>query len=133
MKRIIAFILVLSSVAVLFCGCGKKDKDTTGSKSDGATDSQSSEGFDAVTVDDMEENTLVVDFETGSVISVPSDKSNNSSQSEINEAIEEAGTSDSSSSNTSSSASSSSTSSSSGSSSSSSSEEDGMGGFGPWE
>lgn len=139
MKKIIAFILILSSAAVLFCGCGKKDKDTAGSKSDGSTTSQSSEGIDVVTVDDMDETAVEIDFETGSIISLPSDKSNSSSSSEVSETIGEAGTSDSNSSNTSSGSSSSSSSSSgssseaSNSSSGSSSEEDGMGGFNPWE
>ena len=134
MKKIITFVLIFSIGCLFFCGC-KKDKDSNGANT--------SEGVDAVAVGDMEEETVVVDFETGSIISVPSDKNDNktdsknesknedSSAGKITEIIEEAGKPSSGSSDSNSSSGSSSTSGSS--SDSSSSSEDVMGGFSPWE
>lgn len=147
MKKIITFVLILCIGCLLFCGCGKKDK---GSNELGAN---TSEGVDGVAVDDMGEETVVVDFDTGSIISVPSDNktdSNNESKNEasttdkVTEIVDEAGRPSSgtsaSSSGSSSKESSSSSSSSSNASSSvstpsggSSSEEDVMGGFPPWK
>lgn len=138
MKKIITFVLILCIGCLLFSGCGKKDKDSNES---GAN---TSEGVDGVAVDDMGEETIVEDFDTGSIISVPSDNktdskkesnSEASSASKVTEVVEEAGkpssgSSDSSSGSSSGSSSSSSSSSSSGSSSSS---EDVMGGFPPWK
>ena len=136
MKKIITFVLIFSIGCLFFCGC-KKDKDSNGANT--------SEGVDAVAVGDMEEETVVVDFETGSIISVPSDKNDNktdskkesnseaSSASKVTEVVEEAGKPSSGSSDSSSGSSSGSSSSSSSSSGSSSSSEDVMGGFPPWK
>ena len=46
------------------------------------------QGVDEVAVDDMEEDTVVVDFETGSIISVPSSKDNSSSSSGEEEIVD---------------------------------------------
>lgn len=147
MKKAIIFALMLCLGCLLFCGCGKKDK---GSNELGTN---TSEGVDGVAVDDMGEETIVEDFDTGSIISVPSDNktdSNNESKNEasttdkVTEIVDEAGRPSSgtsaSSSGSSSKESSSSSSSSSNASSSvstpsggSSSEEDVMGGFPPWK
>lgn len=154
MKKIITFVLILCIGCLLFSGCGKKDKDSNES---GAN---TSEGVDGVAVDDMGEETIVEDFDTGSIISVPSDnktdsknesKSEASTTSRVTEIVNEAGK-PSSGSSTSSSGSSSKVSSSSSSSTSSvtssttsssyspsdtssgsSSSEDIMGGFPPWQ
>lgn len=136
MKKIITFVLILCIGCLLFSGCGKKDKDSNES---GAN---TSEGVDGVAVDDMGEETIVEDFDTGSIISVPSDNktdskkesnSEASSASKVTEVVEEAGKPSSGSSDSSSGSSSGSSSSSSSSSGSSSSSEDVMGGFPPWK
>ena len=144
MKKLIIFVSILCIGCLFFCGCGKKDKDSNQS---GAN---TSEGVDGVAVDDMGEDTVVVDFETGSIISVPSDNktdSKNESKNEasttdkVTEVVDEAGR-PSSGSSTSSSGSSSKVSSSSSSSNASSqpstpsegsSSDSVMGGFSPWE
>ena len=132
MKKIITFVLIFSIGCLFFCGC-KKDKVSNGANT--------SEGVDGVDVGDMEEETVVVDFETGSIISVPSEKKDNKTDSKnesktdsknesknedssavkITENVEEAGKPSSGSSDSSSS------------SGSGSSSEDVMGGFNPWE
>ena len=134
MKKVITFVLILCVGCLSFCGC-KKDKDSN--------EANTSEGVDAVDVDDMGEETVVVDIETGSIISVPSEKNDNktdskkesnseaSSASKVTEVVEEAGKPSSGSSDSNSSSGSSSTSGSS--SDSSSSSEDVMGGFSPWK
>ena len=147
MKKVITFVSILCIGCILFCGCGKKDKDSNKS---GAN---TSESVDGVAVDDMGEETVVVDFDTGSIISVPSNKnedkndSNNetSSSSATTEIVTEAGEPSLGSSNTPSSSSSKAANSSSSSSSSSnassqpstpsegSSSDSVMGGFSPWE
>lgn len=144
MKKVITFVSILCICCLLFCSCGKKDKDSNKS---GAN---TSESVDGVAVDDMGEDTVVVDFETGSIISVPSDNKNDSKNESKNEAsttdkvteiVDEAGR-PSSGSSTSSSGSSSKVSSSSSSSNASSqpstpsegsSSDSVMGGFSPWE
>ena len=85
MKRLIVLISVLCLIAVALCGCGKK-KNKDGSESGtstqtSGTESQISmtEGVDEISVSDAEENAVVIDFDTGSVISAPSDKNNSSS------------------------------------------------------
>lgn len=146
MKKVITFVSILCIGCLLFCGCGKKDKESNKSGVN------TSEGADGVAVGDMGEETVVVDFETGSVISVPSNKTNSktetTSSSTTTEIVTEAGE-PSSASSTSSSGSSSKVLSSSLSSSSSSStdassepstpsggsssKDSVMGGFSPWE
>lgn len=113
MKRIITLILIICSVALLSCGCGKKNnKGNSGSGDVSGTESQGSvaEGVDGVPVDDMDENTVVVDFETGSIISTPSGKNDSSSTTSTGEIFAEAGQPSSGSSSASSNASSSSSS-----------------------
>lgn len=139
MKKVITFVSILCIGCLLFCGCGKKDKESNKSGVN------TSEGADGVAVGDMGEETVVVDFETGSVISVPSEKNDNntdskkesnseaSSASKVTEVVEEAGKPSSGSSDSSSGSSSGSSSTSGSSSDSSSSSEDVMGGFSPWK
>lgn len=140
MKRIITLILIICSAALLFCSCGKKDNNGT---SNSGSESQVSmtEGIDGVPVDDMDEDTVVVDFETGSIISVPSGKNDTSASSSTGEILTEAGQEPSSSSSSSSSSGSSGSSAGSSSNASSSSStpssgvasQDAMAGFSPWE
>lgn len=83
MKKLIVSILILCLTAVLFCGCGKKsDKN--------ATESQISmtEGVDEISVENIEENAVEIDFETGSVISAPSDKDSSTSSSGPSETLD---------------------------------------------
>ena len=144
MKRIITLILIICCLALLSCGCGKKNnKGNSGSGDVSGTESQGSvaEGVDGVPVDDMDENTVVVDFETGSIISVPSGKNDTSASSSTGEILTEAGQEPSSSSSSSSSSGSSGSSAGSSSNASSSSStpssgvasQDAMAGFSPWE
>ena len=145
MKKIITFLLILCSVALLFCGCGKKEKNTSESGNVSGTESQESvaDGIDGVPVDDMDEDTVVVDFETGSIISVPSGKNDTAASSSTGEILIEAGQEPSLSSGSSSSSSSGVSGSSTGSSSNGSGSssipsnaaesQDTMAGFGPWE
>lgn len=89
MKKTLVTALALCLASVMICGCGKKtDKDSTNSKNTDSTSSQTNaadaqlnmtEGVDEITIDDNEENTLEIDFETGSVISRPSNKDNSAS------------------------------------------------------
>ena len=84
MKKILISVLVVCFVSVVICGCDKKtDKDGTKSTSSqtNSADAQlnMTEGVDEVTIEDNEENALEIDFETGSVISRPSNKNNSSS------------------------------------------------------
>ena len=154
MKKVIIFLLILCIGCLLFSSCGKKDKDSDKSGTSTA------DGVDGVAVDDMGEETIVEDFDTGSIIYVPSNNKTDSKNENKNEAsttgkvteiVDEAGR-PSSGSSTSSSGSSSKVSSSSSSSTSSvtsgttsssasssnppsdnSSSEDIMGGFPPWQ
>lgn len=96
---IISIISISLLVVALLCGCGKKnDKDTSGSKDVGSTESQVSmtEGTDEISVQEIEENAIEVDFETGSVISAPSNKDNSSSEASKAPVMGEAGVSNSS-------------------------------------
>ena len=84
MKKILISVLVVCFVSVVICGCGKKtDKDGTNSTSSqtNSADAQlnMTEGVDEVTIEDNEENAMEIDFDTGSVISRPSNKNNSSS------------------------------------------------------
>ena len=65
MKKVITFVLILCVGCLSFCGC-KKDKDSN--------EANTSEGVDAVDVDDMGEETVVVDIETGSIFLFPRKK-----------------------------------------------------------
>ena len=96
---IISIISISLLVVALLCGCGKKnDKDASGSKDVGSTESQVSmtEGTDEISVQEIEENAIEVDFETGSVISAPSNKDNSSSEASKAPVMDEAGVSNSS-------------------------------------
>ena len=135
MKKVITSILILCLIAVLFCGCGKKtDKGGAESSNASGTSSQISmtEGVDEISVENIEENAVEIDFETGSIISAPANKDNSSSSSSPSENLGTPSTSTSS-------ASSSSEASSSDSGSDSSSDasgvqsQDTMSGFSPWQ
>ena len=98
-KSITSIISISLLVVALLCGCGKKnDKDASGSKDVGSTESQVSmtEGTDEISVQEIEENAIEVDFETGSVISAPSNKDNSSSEASKAPVMGEAGVSNSS-------------------------------------
>ena len=98
-KSITSIISITLLVVALLCGCGKKnDKDASGSKDVGSTESQVSmtEGTDEISVQEIEENAIEVDFETGSVISAPSNKDNSSSEASKAPVMGEAGVSNSS-------------------------------------
>ena len=96
---IISIISISLLVVALLCGCGKKnDKDASGSNDVGSTESQVSmtEGTDEISVQEIEENAIEVDFETGSIISAPSNKDNSSSEASKAPVMDEAGVSNSS-------------------------------------
>lgn len=98
-KSITSIISIFLLVVALLCGCGKKnDKDASGSNNVGSTESQVSmtEGTDEISVQEIEENAIEVDFETGSVISAPSNKDNSSSEASKAPVMGEAGVSNSS-------------------------------------
>ena len=98
-KSITSIISISLLVVALLCGCGKKNgKDASGSKDVGSTESQVSmtEGTDEISVQEIEENAIEVDFETGSVISAPSNKDNSSSEASKAPVMGEAGVSNSS-------------------------------------
>ena len=98
-KSITSIISISLLVVALLCGCGKKnDKDASGSNDVGSTESQVSmtEGTDEISVQEIEENAIEVDFETGSVISAPSNKDNSSSEASKAPVMGEAGVSNSS-------------------------------------
>ena len=98
-KSITSIITISLLVVALLCGCGKKnDKDASGSKDVVSTESQVSmtEGTDEISVQEIEENAIEVDFETGSVISAPSNKDNSSSEASKAPVMGEAGVSNSS-------------------------------------
>lgn len=83
MKKLIIFISIICLIAVLFCGCGEKNnKDKT------EPQISMTQGVDEVAVDELEGNTVVEDFETGSIISVPSSKDNSSSSSGEEEIVD---------------------------------------------
>ncbi len=95
MKKVITGISIFCLIAILFCGCGKKnDKgdsnsaNASGTSSQtGGTDSQVSmtEGVNEISASNIEDTAVEIDFETGSVISVPSNKNNSSSSSKPSE------------------------------------------------
>lgn len=144
-KAIITSVSILCLMALFFCGCGKKnDKGNSESANTSGTSSQASgtdsqvsmtEGVDEISVSNIEDNAIEIDFETGSVISVPSNKNNSSSSSKPNGTLGDPSTSSSSSTDSSSNASSSSSSSSEVSSAESGGDEsrDTNSGFSPWQ
>ena len=97
MKKLLTFISIICIISVLFCGCGKKnDKGDSKSANASGTSSQTSDtdsqvsmtqGVDEVEVDDMEGNTVIEDFETGSIIFVPSNKNNSSLSTDASEIV----------------------------------------------
>ena len=138
LTKLLALFLALVMLAAFFTACKKKDKDKDTIKSDGTT--QDSEGFDSIDFGDSgddeyseDDNSVEVDFITGSVISSGSnadeDTSSGSSSKEEVSSSESSSSSDSSSSSSSSSSTSSTPSDSD---SSSNGEVNEMTGYSPW-
>ena len=148
MKKIISLVAVLCLIGILFCGCGKKSDKTSSDATNSqamSTDSDTSplnsnssltQGVEVVDTNDVDEDELPVNIDTGSTASSSSGKNNtSSSKPSVDSFSAVSGGSSSSNPSSSSSSSSSDAEVSNGSSSSSDNDEnrDTMGNFSPWQ